>query len=500
VYTTRQIDIIFLLAFLAIGIFKFLILVYTPYDLAADEAYYWDWSRRLDYSYYSKGPLVAWLIATSTSIFGDTAFAIRFPAWLSAKAFSLVYYLFIRKIYTPRLALVSWLGMQSMLFFATLGLAHTTDPATMLLWLLALCFSVIAINKQNTSYWGLVGLSAGIAFLSKATSIILLPAISMFLFFTQSLRFNIRTKGFLYACILFFWCLLPIVFWNYMHDWVHFQHNVEHLSKGTSGAVTYRYILELIFGQMGLVGPVFFVIIIYAYVLSWGRWRRGDVISGLYCFTGAPLIAICFYVSLTKRVYANWPMPIYIGGLLLVTHLVHEGVLSSKRWKGIIKKGFFINAVVLIIAYLPIMGITLGVPGKYLPTKKVVGWEALGMIASEQYNKIAKGFSWEEDFDDLFILAGSYDVAASLAFYMKGQPRVYCMESQAKRMNQYSIWGGLEEMNGKNALIVMKENEPPEELIRSFNNIQALPDEHTVYHSGSKIRTFKFFYGDNYTH
>src|SRR6516162_4147232 len=33
-----------------------------PLDLAPDEAHYWDWSRHLDWSYYSKGPLVAYLI------------------------------------------------------------------------------------------------------------------------------------------------------------------------------------------------------------------------------------------------------------------------------------------------------------------------------------------------------------------------------------------------------------------------------------------------------
>src|SRR5438309_5053744 len=35
---------------------------YCPLDLAPDEAHYWDWSRHLDWSYYSKGPLVAYLI------------------------------------------------------------------------------------------------------------------------------------------------------------------------------------------------------------------------------------------------------------------------------------------------------------------------------------------------------------------------------------------------------------------------------------------------------
>ena len=36
-----------------------------PLDLAGDEAHYWDWSRRLDLSYYSKGPLVALIIRAS---------------------------------------------------------------------------------------------------------------------------------------------------------------------------------------------------------------------------------------------------------------------------------------------------------------------------------------------------------------------------------------------------------------------------------------------------
>ena len=36
-----------------------------PLDLAPDEAHYWDWSRQPDWCYYSKGPLVAWLIGAS---------------------------------------------------------------------------------------------------------------------------------------------------------------------------------------------------------------------------------------------------------------------------------------------------------------------------------------------------------------------------------------------------------------------------------------------------
>src|SRR4029079_2305416 len=51
-----------------------------PIDLSGDEAQYWDWSRHLDLSYYSKGPLIAYIIRASCAIFGDTMPAVRYPA------------------------------------------------------------------------------------------------------------------------------------------------------------------------------------------------------------------------------------------------------------------------------------------------------------------------------------------------------------------------------------------------------------------------------------
>ena len=51
-----------------------------PIDLSGDEAQYWDWSRALELSYYSKGPLVAYIIRASCAVFGDNMPAVRYPA------------------------------------------------------------------------------------------------------------------------------------------------------------------------------------------------------------------------------------------------------------------------------------------------------------------------------------------------------------------------------------------------------------------------------------
>ena len=47
----------------AVLLFRLLYAAIFPVNPVGDEAYYWDWGRQLDYGYYSKPPLIAWLYA-----------------------------------------------------------------------------------------------------------------------------------------------------------------------------------------------------------------------------------------------------------------------------------------------------------------------------------------------------------------------------------------------------------------------------------------------------
>ncbi|MBY0261096.1 MAG: glycosyltransferase family 39 protein, partial [Phycisphaerales bacterium] len=50
---------------------------FCPYDLVEDEAQYWLWSQHPGWSYYSKGPGVAWVIWLATRVLGDAEWAVR---------------------------------------------------------------------------------------------------------------------------------------------------------------------------------------------------------------------------------------------------------------------------------------------------------------------------------------------------------------------------------------------------------------------------------------
>ena len=53
-------------------------------NLAPDEAQYWDWSRTLQWSYYSKGPLIAFINYVGTAFLGATEFGVRAGAMVGA--------------------------------------------------------------------------------------------------------------------------------------------------------------------------------------------------------------------------------------------------------------------------------------------------------------------------------------------------------------------------------------------------------------------------------
>ena len=82
-------------------LFRLLYAWFVPLDLVHDEAYYWDWSRQLDYGYFSKPPMIAWLIGLSTSLGGASTFVVRLPAIVLATAGLVFVYLLGRECTVP---------------------------------------------------------------------------------------------------------------------------------------------------------------------------------------------------------------------------------------------------------------------------------------------------------------------------------------------------------------------------------------------------------------
>src|SRR4051812_21223403 len=73
-------------------------------DLYPDEAQYWLWSLSPDWGYFSKPPLIAWIIAATTALFGEGVFGVRAAAPLLHFGASLAIYGAAQRLYDARTA------------------------------------------------------------------------------------------------------------------------------------------------------------------------------------------------------------------------------------------------------------------------------------------------------------------------------------------------------------------------------------------------------------
>jgi len=67
-------------------------------DLVLDEAQYWTWSRELAFGYFSKPPMIAWLIRGTSEICGNSEACIRSASPVLYTLASVMIYLMARAL------------------------------------------------------------------------------------------------------------------------------------------------------------------------------------------------------------------------------------------------------------------------------------------------------------------------------------------------------------------------------------------------------------------
>src|SRR5207245_2224166 len=123
---------------IAITLLRLVWLALQPADLYPDEAQYWVWSQHLALGYYSKPPLVAWLIALTTGVLGESELAIRLSAPLLHAGAAVFVYAIGTRLYDRQVGLWSALAYASLPGVSVSGFIISTDAALLPFWAAAL--------------------------------------------------------------------------------------------------------------------------------------------------------------------------------------------------------------------------------------------------------------------------------------------------------------------------------------------------------------------------
>ena len=471
-----------------------------PLDFAGDEAYYWDWGRRLDWGYYSKPPMVGWLFALAGWVGNDSFFVFKLVPVILTALGTLALYALARDLYGERAAF--WTGALVMATPATavLSILLTIDPPLFLFWSLSLWLAWRWLNGAGGWLTPLALATAlGAGYLSKPIQLLFPVMLLCFLALSAADRHWLRQPR-LYAVLggsLLF--LLPVALWNHRHDWITFTHTAHHFEPPDLrwGKLLGRP-LEFAGSQLGLCSPVVWVLMLACLVAVAARWRQSDRRQRfLFCFS-APMLAAVGLMSFWQRVHPNWPLVFYLSALVLVGGWASTGLNLGERlerWRRWFRPGLGIAVGLSALAYAATftLGSTPLAGGRSDPAERLRGWRELGGEVGAIRAALPEGER------TLVLVAARRQVASQLAYYLPGRPRVYRLENPARVNSQYGIWGGPgPEYRGRNALLVTEGEravELPQELSQAFDRIESLGAVRVPLGPGGRARTVHLWHG-----
>lgn len=209
-----------------------------PYTLAEDEAHYWDWSRNPDWSYYSKGPGVAWLIAAMTRALGESELGVRAGAALFGSIATIGVAGTAHASFGLRRATVASAILFNLIpFYQVSSLLMTIDMPYVACWALASWCAVEAILRRRGAAWAALGACVAAGFLFKYTMVLIVPGIIFAALIARKSRPRDVRKGaggwIALGVLIALAGLVPVGVWNAERDWPTVRHLLGHL--GVSG-------------------------------------------------------------------------------------------------------------------------------------------------------------------------------------------------------------------------------------------------------------------------
>lgn len=452
----------------ALTVVRLVTLFASPLELYPDEAQYWLWSRNLDWGYYSKPPMVAWLIWATTAIGGDAEPWVRLSSPLLHAGATLCIYGIGRRLYGPASGFAAAALYLLMPAVQLSSLVVATDASLLLFLALSLLAYVeLPASEGRRRLWLAAGFGAatGLAFLAKYAAVYALIGLALHLLISREARTIWSLKTAALALGAFLLVLAPNLAWNAAHGFSTVQHTAANANWSDQKLFNFQELGDFVASQFGVFGPIPFAVLVAGAVLLALRRRLQPADLLLLCFAAPPLLIVTLQ-SFISRANANWAGAGYIAGVILAAAWL---VRWRARWWLIAALAMQAAVAVVFLACVltPPLADTLGLANAF---KRAKGWEQMTEEIANRALREPAGSLSAVAVDDRFM----FNAAAYYGrdyFGKDGEPPLRMWVREAHPQNQAETTQPLTPALGKRVLAVSLEPAFREEMAADFKSV-----------------------------
>lgn len=414
----------------------------SPLNLLPDEAQYWSWSQHLAFGYFSKPPVIAWLIAASTALAGDDEWGVRLAAPVVHAATGIVIAFIGRALFSARV------GFFSALLYATLpgvifsSLIISTDVPLLFFWALALLAIWQIWTAPNWRWAVILGAAFGMGFLAKYAMGYFLLGFLVFIVITPRAPLKAASRYLLLAILVAAAIIAPNLVWNSLHGWATVGHTAANANWEEGGGLHITEAAAFAGAQFGVFGPIPLVALIVRLLL----WRRDPPATAerfLLAFA-IPVLVLMIVQSGISRAHANWAAVSYVAATVLVV-----------GWLDRIRQPWPVR-ISLILQLAAFAGFTLYFAGSInvsLPKNldmfhQMRGWRSLAQLVRHRVDTAP---------DRASVAADDREVMAELDYYLRNRffPLVIAT-GNGPPGNQYELENPITAANGQKVLLIAR--------------------------------------------
>lgn len=335
-------------AALLIGVvaaFRIAVVIASPSEISPDEAQYWRWAQTLDFGYYSKPPLIAWIIALSTAIFGDSEWAIRIfaPALHGVGAFFL--FLLGRRMFTARIG--AW-AAAIYLLTPGIGLSSaiiTTDAVLLPASAMAMYFLWRFREAPAFGNAALAGALIGLSMLGKYAALYLYGGVAIAAALDRNTRKALVSPAGAVLILASLVVLAPNLWWNIANDFATVSHTADNANLASAGFDP-SHILTYLQDQAALFGPVTLLLLLGGCFFLAGRTdpetsAREVWLIGFF----APAMLVILTQEIMSRAHANWTASSIPSASILLAAWI-DRAFGRLKVSPLLKTGLAVNAII----------------------------------------------------------------------------------------------------------------------------------------------------------